>query len=259
MQCPLYPYLSAYVDGELEFLETKKVKEHVKGCVACREELNFLLEIRNGLKRAAVSVETPVTLREKILGEAQRGWSTGFLFRKNLAYAIPLFAMLLVITIASFYYWPRERDSFNLIVANMVNYHSAYASGERSPGIRSSNLQDVESWLKGYLDFKILIPHAAFAGYALVGGDIFEQRGRKFVYLKYQEAGKIIGYVIYKDSALPIDLPETIDIGEITLHVGKIQETNIGAWKRGGLVYSVLTTEDRSELIEYVQKCIQLF
>ena len=215
--------------------------------------------MRNCLKQAAVSAETPAALREKILGEAQRGRGTGFIFRKNLAYAFPLVAMLLVVAIASFYYWPRERDSFKLIVARMVKYHSACESGEISPGIRSSNLQDVKSWLKGNLDFEILIPNAAFAGYDLVGGDIFEQRGRKFVYLKYQEGGNIIGYAIFKDSALPIDLPETIDMGEITLHIGKIQETNIGIWKREKLVYSVLTTEDRSELIEYVQRCIQLF
>ena len=258
MQCPVYHYLSPYADGELEASETKKVREHLKGCVACQEELNLLLEIRNCLKRAALSAKTPATLREKILGEAQRGRSTGFLFRKDLAYAYPLVAVLIV-AIAIFYYWPRERDPFKLIVASMVKYHSAYASGERAPGIRSSNVQDVESWLKGYLDFKILIPHAAFAGYDLVGGDIFEQRGRKFVYLKYQQGIKVIGYVIFEDFALPIDLPETIDIDKITVHVGKIQGTNIGAWKRGELVYSVLTTEDRSELIEYIQLCIQLF
>jgi mycothiol system anti-sigma-R factor len=260
MKCPFHLHLSTYLDGELDHLKANETREHLKTCVACQEELNLLLDIRNSLKQAAASAKAPDSLRERIVGETRQARSTVFIPRKNFAYAFPLVALLLVAAIVSFYYhWPWERNSFGQVVASMVKYHSAYASGERAPGIRSSNIQDVELWVKGNLDFKILIPNAAFAGYDLVGGDIFEQSGRKFLYLKYQEDGKIIGYVIFEDFALPIDLPETINMGEITLHIGKIQETNIGVWKRGKLVYSVLTTEDRSELIEYVQKCIQLF
>ncbi len=260
MKCPFHPHLSPYLDGELDHLKAKEMKEHLMACVICREELNLLLEIRNSLKQAAISAKAPTPLREKILGEARQTQSMIFILRRNFAYALPLVAVLLVAAILSVHYhWPWERDSFRNVVAIMVKYHSAYESGERSPSIRPSNLQDIGSWLKGKLDFEILIPRAAFAGYDLVGLDIFEHGGRKFVYLKYQQSGKTIGYVVSKDSALSIDLPETLDIGEITLHIGRIEETHVGIWKKGGLIYTILTTEDRSELVEYARECIRLF
>lgn len=222
--------------------------------------MNSLLEIRDYLKQAATSAKAPAPLREKILDEPRQARSTVFILRRNFAYALPLVAMLLVAAIVVFYYhWPWDRNSFRHVVALMVKYHSAYESGGRSPGIRSSNLQDVDLWLKGSLNFKIFIPRAAFAGYELVGADIFEYGGRKFIYLQYQHKDKTIGYVVFKESAFPIDLPETVDLGEITLHIGQIKETHVGVWKKGGLVYAIMTTEDRSELIEYARLCFQLF
>jgi anti-sigma factor (TIGR02949 family) len=260
MECPFHLHLSPYLDGELDRLKAVEMKEHLKACAACRKELNLLLEIRNSLKQTANSAKAPASLREKILGEAHQTRKVALILPRSFAYAVPLVAILLVAAIVSFYYlWPWERDSFRDIIGTMVKYHSLYESGEKSPSLRSSSLQDVELWLKRNLDFKILIPRAAFAGYTLVGGDIFEDRGRKFVYLKYQQNGKTIGYVVLEDLALPIDLPEAVDIGGITLHIGKIKETYVGVWKKGGFVYTILTTEDRSELIEYAQGCIRFF
>jgi hypothetical protein len=79
--------------------------------------------------------------------------------------------------------------------------------------------------------------------------------------LKYQGQGQgeIVGYIIFKDSAFSIDLPETVTVGKIKLQVGKKEETNMAVWKKEGLVYLILTTEDRSELIRYARRCIELF
>jgi hypothetical protein len=180
--------------------------------------------------------------------------------RWNFAYGGTLAAVLLFAIILIFYYrWPWERDSFTDVVASMVKYHAAYESGGRSLSVKSSDSQDTELWFKRTLDFKISIPNAAFAGYGLEGADIFEQNERRFIYLKYQRNGKTIGYIIFRDFGFSVDLPETVDIGEIKLHLGEKRETSFAVWKKGELVYVILTTEDRSELIEYARLCVQLF
>lgn len=260
MGCPFHQHLSPYLDGELDHLKEKEMEEHLEACVACQEELDFLLQIRDSLKQAAASAKAPELLREKILGEARQPRRTVLIPRWNFVYGAALAAtVLFAITLIFYYHWPLERDSFRYVVASIVRYHAEYESGGRSLDIKSSDVQDAESWLKRRLDFKIPIPRAAFAGYGLEGADIFEQKGRKFAYLKYRGNGKTIGYVIFKDPAFRIDLPETVDIGEIKLHVGEKEETNFAVWKKGELVYVILTTEDRSELIEYARLCIQLF
>ena len=65
--------------------------------------------------------------------------------------------------------------------------------------------------------------------------------------------------MIFKDSSFSIDLPETVTVGKIKLQIGKKKETNMAVWKKEGLVYLILTTENRSELLEYAQRCIELF
>jgi anti-sigma factor (TIGR02949 family) len=260
MKCPFHQHLSPYLDGELDGLKAKKMKGHLKACAACQEELNLLFEIRTSLKQAAASAKAPASLKEKILGEAPQARTVSFIPRWNFAQAVPLVAMAVIgIIFISYYYRPRARDSFTDVVASMVNYHSAYESGGRSLSMRSSDAQNTESWFRRKIGFRISIPNAAFAEYSLEGADIFEQRGRKFAYLKYQRDGKTIGYIVFKDPGFSVDLPETVDIGGINLRIGEKRETNFGVWKKEGLIYVILTTEDRSELIEYAELCIKLF
>jgi anti-sigma factor (TIGR02949 family) len=260
MGCSFHQDLSPYLDGELDHLKEEKMNEHLQACVACQEELNLLLQIRNSLKQVAASTKAPPGLKEKILGEAREARSMVLIPRWNFARAATLVVILsFAVTLIFYYHWPRERDSFTDVVASMVRYHAGYESGGRSLSMRSSDLQNIESWFKRKLGFKISIPSAAFAEYSLEGADIFEQKGRKFAYLKYRRDGKIIGYIVLKDFAFSIDLPEIVDIGEIKLRIGEKEETNFGVWKKGGLVHLILTTEDRSELIEYARLCIQLF
>jgi len=85
-------------------------------------------------------------------------------------------ALLLVVAVCGFLPIGRgSKTAFNAYRRQYGELSFRLCSGKRSPGILSSNLQDVESWLKGNFDFKILIPHAAFAGYDLVGGDILDK------------------------------------------------------------------------------------
>ncbi len=89
--------------------------------------------------------------------------------------------------------------------------------------------------------------------------DGFEQKGRKYAYLKCRKVGKTIGLIIFKDKGFSLDLPESVNIDKFKIQMGKMKETNIAVWKKGGLVYFILTFEDRSELLEYARRCIKFF
>jgi anti-sigma factor (TIGR02949 family) len=259
MSCAFYQYLSPFLDGELDSLKAKGTKEHLDTCEFCQRELNLLREIRNSLRQGAASIKAPPRLREKIMGETRQRRRLVFIPRWSFAYATGLVAVLLVVSIVLFYYWSVDRDPFRDVVETLVSYHDDYALGKRSLTIKSSDWQHTESWIEEKLGFKTPIPHAAFAGYSLKGADIFKQGERKVAYLKYLRNGKLIGYFIFKDFALSLDLPEIVDMGEIKLHLGKEKATNFAVWKKRGLVYLIFTNENRSELLEYAERCIQLF
>lgn len=259
MSCSFREYLSPYSDGELDTLKAEEIKEHLETCVSCQGELNSLLQIRNSLKQGAASTKASPLLKEKILGETRQTERKDFIPRWNFARASTLVAAVLFAFVLAFYYWPQGEDSFTDLVDTLVKYHAVYGPGGKSLSLESSDSREAALWFKKKLGLEFSVPNAAFAGYSLKGADAFEQKGRKFAYLKYQEDGKIVGYIIFKDSAFSIDLPETVTVGKIKLQVGKKEETNMAVWKKGGLVYLILTTENRSELLEYAQRCIQLF
>ncbi len=77
--------------------------------------------------------------------------------------------------------------------------------------------------------------------------------------MKYQREATTISYFVFEDFGLSLGLPETVNVGEIELHMGEEEDTNCAAWKKEDLVYFILTAEDRSELIEYARQCIELF
>jgi anti-sigma factor (TIGR02949 family) len=259
MSCSFYQYLSPFLDGELDSLKAKGIEEHLETCESCRRELNLVLQIRNSLRQGAASMKAPPGLKEKIMDETRQTRPRVFIPRLSFAHATGLVAVLLFASILTFYYWSLDRDSFSDVVDTLVRYHAAYGTGTRSLTIKSSDSQNAASWLEEKLGFKTPIPHAAFAGFSLKGADIFEQGDRKVAYLKYLRKGKVIGYFIFKDFAFSIDPLETVDMGDIKLYVGKKKETNFAVWKKRGLVYLILTNENRSELLEYAERCIVLF
>jgi anti-sigma factor RsiW len=261
MSCSFREYLSPYSDGELDTLRAEEIKGHLETCVSCQGELNSLLQIRDSLQQGAASTKAPLHLKEKILGETRQAQRKVFIPRWNFARASTLVAAVLFAFILAFYYWPQGKDSFTDLVDILVKYHAVYGPGGKSLKLESSNSREAALWFKKKLGLEFSVPNAAFAGYSLKGADAFEQEGRKFAYLRYQGKGKgeIVGYIIFKDSAFSINLPETVTVGKIKLQIGKKKETNMAVWKKGGLVYLILTTEDRSELLHYARRCIELF
>ncbi len=259
MSCSFYQHLSPYIDGELDTLATDRLKDHLEMCVFCRGELNFMLQIRNSLRQDAASAKAPSLLKEKILGEARQAQRTFFFPQWNFAHTTGLVAVVLLAFVLFFNFWPKDRHSFTDIADILAKHHIAYGPGGKSLSIESSDSQDAQLWFKTKLGLEFSVPNAAFAGYKLKGANAFEHQGTKFAYLKYQQNEKIIGYIIFKDKGFSLDLPETVDIGKIKLQIGKKKETNIAGWKKEGLVYLILTTENRTELMEYARRCIQIF
>ncbi len=259
MACLYQKYLSPYLDGELDHLNVGKTREHLTSCVACQEALDLMVQIRGSLKQAAASTKAPLHLKERALREFPQRREMVFMPRWNLAYGVGLAAIVLLAFILVFQYWLKPRDTLTEIFDALAGYHAGYERGVRPLSLRSSDLHKTESWIASRMGFKALIPRAAFAEYDLEGVDIFDHDGRKFVYLKYRGGRKIIGYMIFQDFRLSLDLPETVHEGEIDLHMGKGKDINCAAWKKDRLVYLILTAEDRSELVEYARQCIKLF
>lgn len=259
MSCDYYQHLSPYLDGELDGLETNNIKEHLETCTFCRGELNHMLQIRDSLKQISNSMKAPSHLKQKILGDMRQGRRIMSFVRWNFAYATALVATVLFIFGLLFYYWRVESDPFTEITATLMNYHAAYESGKRTLSIKSAGLENIESWFNGRLDFMISIPNAAFAGYRLEGADILKNDNEKIAYLMYQKKGTSMGYMIFQDLDFLIELSETKNVGEIKLYFGEKKGTNFAVWKKGGLVFFLATSEDRSELIEYARRCILLF
>jgi len=259
MTCSFYKHLSPYLDGELNAPDKEKLAEHLESCVDCTREFDLMLQIRDSLRHGAALTKAPPLLKEKILSGKSQAQRTFRIPRVKFPHAAGLAAAVLSVSILIFFSWPTDRVSFENTVDIFVKQHAAYGPGGKSLNLGSSSSREAALWLKKRTGLEITVPNAAFAGYKLVGVDTFEQMGRKFAYLLYQEDDKTVGYIIFKDEDFSIDLPETEYLGKIKIYVGKRNGTNLAVWKKKGLVYLILTTESRAELMEYARLCIQRF
>ena len=228
MKCTFRDYLSPYLDGELDHLKEEEMKTHLKACSACQGELDMLLEIRESLKETAALTKAPPLLKERIHGELRPARRIAFIPRWNFAYGAILVAVLLTFVLISSHLLTRK-ESFSDVVTLLVKYHTVYSSGEKALSMGFSDPQDAKQWLENRFGLNVLIPKAAFAGYNLEGGDIFEQGGREFAYLKYQGEGNKIGYVFLKDTGLSLNLPENAEIGGIQINLGTKNGINAGS------------------------------
>jgi anti-sigma factor (TIGR02949 family) len=66
------PLLGLFLDGELDTDQGADIEEHVTGCANCQDALAQQGQLRDVLRRAAATVDTPADLRQRIGVSIQR-------------------------------------------------------------------------------------------------------------------------------------------------------------------------------------------
>ncbi len=85
-ECGFEKKLNAYIAGELSEMEYNKVREHIRSCHLCQNEIRILQQVDNFLFQYTEE-EVPAGLKEKILNSVSKSHSNPFM-RKVVSFSI---------------------------------------------------------------------------------------------------------------------------------------------------------------------------
>ncbi len=97
MDCEFLEGVSLLIDGEMSGEEAEQVREHIKGCVVCRQAEQEFLHVRQQIrsyKSKADSYSAGRALREITVRKSTRWWE------KKIALPAPAFALMVLVMLA---------------------------------------------------------------------------------------------------------------------------------------------------------------
>ena len=225
-----HPLIAAYVDGELDLVNSLAVEEHMAGCPACARMRDTHRELDAALAAHASDLhyQAPVDLQRRvrsIASKERKPWLAGWL--------VPAFAAILLI--AGFWYLrPRPEKA---IATEIASAHVRSLMAAHLLDVPSSDRHTVKPWFAGKLDFSPAVPDLSDKGFPLIGGRLDYIQGRSVAALVYQRNKHVINVFIWPGDSAPGALA--------------VNGYHLVHWPAGGMSYWAVSDLNEAELKDF--------
>ncbi|WP_373049595.1 anti-sigma factor family protein [Vulgatibacter sp.] len=246
--------LPAYADGEFASGESVEVEEHLASCPSCSDEVSALLAFRSFLQQKAgeQKVAAPSQLRERIRTDMARERAREQVRRFSLYSAVAAG----LVAVASFGYViaPADEESPELVLFDAVDKHARALPLEVRP--TADKPDDVESWFRGKVDFRVRAPTFRSPQAArLVGARLANVRDRQAAYLVYggEDPARRTTLLVFPGE---IEMPDgrRTRVGERDVVMANERGYNVALWQQRGIVYSLVSDLDESDMLQLVSQ-----
>jgi anti-sigma factor RsiW len=231
-----HPLIAAYVDGELDLVNSLAVEEHMAGCPACarmregQRELHAALTNKGGDLYYQAPADLKRRVRASIASKQRKPWSIGWL---SSARWVP--ALAVVLLVAGFWYLRPQPDK--AIASEVASAHVRSLMAAHLLDVPSSDRHTVKPWFAGKLDFSPTVPDLGEKGFPLIGGRLDYIQGRSVAALVYQRNKHVINVFIW---------PGESSAGAFTLN-----GYHLVHWSAGGMAYWAISDLNESELNDF--------
>jgi len=245
--------LPAYADGEFASGESEEVERHLASCPGCSDQVAALLAFRSFLQARAgeVKVAAPTALRERIRADMARERAREQVRRFSL-YSTVAAGLVAVASVG--YVLAPAGESPELMLVDAVDKHARALPIEVRP--TSDSPDDVESWFRGKVDFRVRAPtfHSPQAA-RLVGARLANVRDRQAAYLVYggEDPERRTTLLVFPGE---IDLPDgrRTRVGNRDVVMANERGYNVALWQQRGIVYSLVSDLDERDVLQLVEQ-----
>jgi len=241
MQCAESLRAQAYFDSELDAASAHSVERHLEHCVECRDLLNDLKLLRDGLRRELPIERSPRDLRARIMATIDREASpvksrarptprrfpafwAGTFSGLGGAAAVALAWLLIVPT------------SSSVLVSSLVDAHVHSLLPDHLIAVVSTDRHTVKPWFAGHADVSPAVADFEGQGYKLIGGRVDILQGQRAAVVVYQHGAHTINVFSWASDRPPV--------ADTTTRNGY----HLDFWKVGNLQYCAVSDTGWDEL-----------
>jgi anti-sigma factor RsiW len=237
--------LDAYVDNEVDVMQSVAVEEHLAQCPDCSRKLEARRALRNAIQdsnlRYAAPPELARSVRKSLRLPAERTSTPRWQWFKaafvGFATATVLCAVIAAVIVHQLRV-PPERQIASLVIDEHVR--SMQDGTNHLMDITSSNQHVVKPWFQGKIAFSPKVTDFSDKGFPLVGGRLDRLDNRDVAALVYKRYQHVINVFIY---------PNTENAGQ---KVYEERGYNVVSWSQSGMEYYVVSDLNLGELQQFV-------
>ena len=236
--------LDAYVDHEVDLIQSVALEEHLAGCADCSKNLESRRALKDAIQGSNLRYTAPPELMKgvrKSLGLPAKeapSWRWQWFKAASVGFAAATALCLVVAAILLYQFrTPPERQ----LAALAVNEHirSMLDEGNHLLDVVSSNQHVVKPWLSSKISFSPKVTDFTDKGFPLAGG--------RLDYLDHQEAAALV-YKRYQHVINVFIYPAPGSSGQ---NVYQERGYNVIYWKRDGMQYYVVSDLNVTELEQF--------
>jgi anti-sigma factor RsiW len=236
--------LDAYVDNEVDLMQSVALEEHLAGCAECTQTLEGRRALKSAIQSANLRHTAPPELvkgvRKALRLSEEKTFSEKWFWFKNAALGFGAATAIFVLVAAVLGFWFHVPEDKKIAIAATDDYIRSMMMENHGIDVVSTDKHTVKPWFNGRVSFSPEVQNFEDKGFPLTGARLDFLENQTVATLVYKRNQHVINVFLYpeKDNA----------------HEGERQERgyNVVYWAKDGMQYWAVSDLNLSELQQFV-------
>ncbi len=243
--------LHAYIDAELDAMNSLAVEQHLQKCAACTRDYESYQALRTAMKGSSLYFQAPTSLQRRVRLSLPQNARASHPVRR-LSWPWLSAAALLLLLLGGLGFWGitqlRSSSSVdNRMAQAVVDSHERSLVGDHLVDILSSDPNTLKAWFESKLGYSPPVADLKLQGFTLIGGRLDFLDGQTVAAIVYKCGNHVVNLFAW---------PATQDV---EIHTLSMQGYYVTHWTKYGMDCWAVADLDEDQLQQFAHLIGQHF